>query len=111
MIKKRETALRNIKEGHSKMNQWSDELLRDRELCLEAVKQDCGALYYVPPDIRDREICLEAVKQNGEMLYYVPEEVLDYDICLEAVKQSSEMLALCQKNFLPLKTSESLSGE
>jgi len=51
------------------------EELRDREMCLEAVKSDGSALRYVPGELCDREICLEAVKRDGYALGYVPEEL------------------------------------
>jgi hypothetical protein len=59
------------------------------ELCLEAVKQDGHALEFV--EEQTTEICLEAVKQNGIALFHVKEQT--EDICLEAIKQNG--IALC----------------
>ena len=43
----------------------------DREIVLEAVKQDGYALEYASAALKDdREIVLEAVKQDGEALKY-----------------------------------------
>ena len=47
MIKKRETAERAIANGRSKINQWSDELLHDEELCIGAMKLRGYDLYYI----------------------------------------------------------------
>ena len=49
----------------------------DREIVLEAVKQDGTALYFASAALKDdREIVLEAVKQNGHALQVVREMVL-----------------------------------
>ncbi|MBQ2382920.1 MAG: DUF4116 domain-containing protein, partial [Oscillospiraceae bacterium] len=39
---------------------------QDREICLEAVKQDCWALKYVKK--QDKSICLLAIKQDIETI-------------------------------------------
>jgi hypothetical protein len=62
------------------------EELRDKEICLEAVKSYGYALMFVPKELRDKEICLEAVKSFGQALMFVPKELRDKEICLEAIK-------------------------
>jgi hypothetical protein len=47
----------------------------DKELCLEAVKQNGDALKLVPDEFCDKEICLKAVRQNGDALKLVPDEL------------------------------------
>jgi hypothetical protein len=68
------------------------EALQDREMCLEAVRQDSWALQYVPKALQDREMCLGAVRQDGYALYYVPKALRDKKMCLEAVKHSGYAL-------------------
>ncbi len=58
------------------------------QVCLEAVKQNGEALYYVPEHLKTERICLEAVKQNGYALQFVPEHLITEQVCLEAVKQN-----------------------
>jgi hypothetical protein len=73
----------------------------NKELCLEAVKQNGYSLVFVPWELRDKEICFEAVKKNGRALIFVPKEVKDREICLEAVKKNGYLL-----RFVPLKLEE-----
>ena len=75
------------------------EKLCDKEICLEAIKQNGLALEYVPKKICDREICLETVKQDGYALKYVPGKFCDREICLEAVKQNGNALEYVPKKF------------
>ena len=62
--------------------------LRDREICLEAVKRYGEALGSIPDELRDREMCMTAVRQVGCALRHVPEDLCDHEICLAAVKQT-----------------------
>ena len=66
----------------------------DREIVLEAVKQNGNALRYVSAALKDdREIVLEAVKQNGEALYCASAALKDdREFMLEAVKQNGRAL-------------------
>ena len=59
-------------------------IFENEDLCLEAVKQDGYALFYVKK--QTPEICLVAVKQNGHALDYVEEQTPE--LCLEAVKRN-----------------------
>ena len=65
------------------MSNWNE-----YNFCLEAVKQNGLALYYIKE--QTPEICLEAVKHNGLALYYVKKQTKE--ICLEAVKQNGYAL-------------------
>ena len=58
----------------------------DREIVLEAVKNDGSALKYASENLKeDREIVLEAVKNDGSALEYASENLKeDREIVLEA---------------------------
>ncbi len=60
------------------------------EMCLEAVKQNGGALEYVNKELQTPEMCMEAVKENGYALKYVKEQTPE--MCMEAVKQNGRAL-------------------
>ena len=87
----------------------SANLKGDRDVVIEAVKQDGRALKYASAELRgnieksdldyenkmqkSKEVVLEAVKQNGRALVYAsPELKADREIVLEAVKQHGEAL-------------------
>ncbi len=96
-LRDREICLEAVKRGSSVGSplEFVPGKLRGREMCLEAVK--CGShLGFVPDDLRDREMCLEAVKKRGYTLKYVPEELRDYEMCLTAVKQDG-----CALEYVP----------
>ena len=89
---------------YSFMNQrrkygYSEEII-DKEICIEAVKQNGRALQYVPKSIIDKEICIEAVKQHWQALQYVPENIMDKEICLEAVKHNGYALEYVPENII-----------
>jgi hypothetical protein len=69
----------------------------NKELCLEAVKHNGYALWYVKK--QTEELCLEAVKQDGQVLKYVKEQTTE--ICLEAVKQNG-----CALKYVKEQTTE-----
>ena len=53
-----------------------EKLKRDREVVLEAVKQDGYALRFASEELRgDRDVVMEAVKQNGDALQYASQEL------------------------------------
>jgi hypothetical protein len=54
----------------------SEELKKDKEVVLAAVKQDGYALQYASEELKkDKEVVLAAVKQNGYALKYASEEL------------------------------------
>ena len=71
-----------------KLQVASEELKRDRDFVLEAVKQNCNAIKYASEELKnDREIVLEAVKQNSRVLKYISEKLRnDRKFILEVVK-------------------------
>lgn len=69
------------------------------KLCLEAVKQNGQALYYVDNKYKTREICLEALKQNGLTISYIKNP--SYDMIMTAVKQNGLALEYC---IIPMNT-------
>jgi hypothetical protein len=76
------------------------ENLKDYDICLKAVKEDGLALKYVPKNIINKEICLAAVKNNGLALDYVPKNIINKEICLEAVKKNGEALKYVPENII-----------
>jgi hypothetical protein len=68
---------------------WSD-----KELVLEAVKQNGRSLKYASEELKnDKEVVLEAVKEYGYSLYHSSEELKnDKEVVLEAVKKNSNSL-------------------
>ena len=75
------------------------ESLRDRGVCLEAVRKRGNALKHVPQELRDREICWNAVSRSGSALSHVPMEQHDRAICLEAVRQDPHSLSLVDQTL------------
>ena len=67
----------------------SDKLLEDKELILEAVKQDGQILYYASEELRDdKEIVLTAVTNKGLIFKYASKRLRgDKEIALAAIKQ------------------------
>ena len=74
---------------HASEELLKDREMNDREIVMEAVKQDGRALEYATEDLKnDREIVMEAVKQNGYALYHASAELKgDRKIVMEAVKK------------------------
>ena len=72
----------------------SEKLKADREVVLEAVKNNGNALAYAAEDLRcDREIVMEAVKNNGKALAYAAEDLrCDREIVMEAVTNFGDAL-------------------
>jgi hypothetical protein len=72
----------------------SEKLKADREVILEAVKNNGKALAYAAEDLRcDREIVMEAVKNNGKALAYAAEDLrCDREIVMEAVTNFGDAL-------------------
>ena len=62
----------------------------DREIVMEVVQQDWGALRYASAALRgDREIVMEAVQQNGHALNYASAELKgDREFMMEAIKKN-----------------------
>jgi hypothetical protein len=77
------------------------ELRNNKEVVLEAVKQNGGALEYASMELRnDKEIVLEVVKQNGYTLRYASEELRgDKEVILEAVKQNGNTLQFASEEL------------
>ena len=62
---------------------------KEKEIVLEAIKQNPYVLRYVSKDKNIKDLCYEAVKQNGAALEYAPEELQnDKYLVLEAIKQN-----------------------
>lgn len=70
--------------------------MRNKHICLEAVKRNGSELEFVPDDIKDHDICMEAVKQIGNILKLVPKTIMNYEMCMEAVKKHG-----CSLEYVP----------
>lgn len=79
---------------------FSDELKGDREVVLEAVKNDVDAFYHASDEMKgNKELALMVVKTRGRMIEYISNELkgeeeflltlfeyLDENLCAEAFK-------------------------
>ena len=53
--------------------------MRDREVVIEAIRQNGGALWSVSEELKDdRDVLMEAVRQNGGALQFASEELKHY---------------------------------
>jgi hypothetical protein len=66
--------------------------LRTEEMCRNAVAQDGAALEYIPEHLRTEEICRIAVAKNGGALYHVPQRLRTEEMCRIAVAQDGGAL-------------------
>ncbi|KAG2382100.1 hypothetical protein C9374_005892 [Naegleria lovaniensis] len=84
-------AVRNDGDALKLATWWS----HDKEIALIAVKNNGYALEHVSNDLRrDRNVVLEAVKQNGNALQFASNDLRnDYEIALASVRQDSCALA------------------
>ena len=75
--------------------------MKDKEIVLEAVKQDGYILQYLGKEFRgDRQIVLEAVKRHGMALQFASTELRrDSEIVLEAVKEDGLALKFASKEI------------
>lgn len=92
MITKRETALRAIENGKSKIAQWDENLLEDPTLTFEAIKLDYKDIVCVPEKYLTDEMCMFAVKQDGRILRYIPKKFRTKELYEEATKSAGEAL-------------------
>ena len=65
----------------------SKELQLDRDVVLEAVKNNGHPIYYLPTKFENKEIILYAVKNGASLEFAFVELRNDRDFVLEAVKQ------------------------
>ena len=89
MYKTKEEAIKQLLNGENFENKLFDLFRGDKEVVLEAVKQDGWALEYASDELKnDKEVILEAVKQNGQALQCASNDLRnDKEIVLEAVKK------------------------
>ena len=64
------------------------------ELCSEAVRQNSGAIKYVPHNMK-----IELVRKNGEFIKYIPKDSLTLELCSEAVRQSPAAIEYVPHHF------------
>lgn len=63
----------------------------NKEIALEAIKQDIDCFSFIPQEIRTAGFYDEAVKINGWMLQYVPEDMKTPQMCLAAKDASPDL--------------------
>ena len=85
----------NTHDDSTMAEKWITEFAKGskfRDICMELVRLDGSALYYVPMALRDKKMCLEAVMLNGWAFQFVPMDLRDKEMCLEAVYQDGRVL-------------------
>lgn len=71
----REVVLQAVRQNGKALQYASEELKNDREVVLQAITQNGKALQYASPELQDdEEVVLQAVAQNGEALQYASPE-------------------------------------
>ena len=90
----REVVLEAVRQNGNALRYASKELQGDRELVLEAVRQDGIALWYASKELKeDREVVLAAVTKDGDSLQYASKELRgDPQVVLAAVRQDGYAL-------------------
>ena len=97
----KEIVLEAVKQNSNALEYANEELKNDKEVVLETVKKNGYALYYSSEELKnDREVVLEAVKQNGNALLYASEELKNNkEFMLEAVKQNGYALKFAHEDL------------
>lgn len=75
-------------------------MFKDREMCLQGVREFGAALKYLPFSLRDREICKTAVSNFGYALWDVPPRVKDRDICWIAMMNDGRAIEFAPKSMI-----------
>ena len=91
-----------------KLKQWGgyledalEELKNDKEVVMEAVRDEWRALEYASEELRgDKELVMEAVRNDGRALEYASEELRgDKELVMEAVRDRGEALGYASKEL------------
>jgi hypothetical protein len=101
-LRDRKMCLTAVKNNGDTLRSVPNEL-RDREMCLTAVSNYGVALKDVPLNLRDREMCLTAVNNIGYALRFVPEELRDREIYLTAVSRNGQVLRIVPEELRDLE--------
>lgn len=99
---------RSILQSSNRSNQlkyWENFLhipkeLRNKDICLKAIRYCSSNLEHVPEHVIDKNICLEAIKINGFALQYVPKHMIDKEICMRAIKEDFDALKFVPINIM-----------
>jgi hypothetical protein len=59
---------------------------------LHVFRPHLNPMQYVPNHLKDRELCLRAIRSAILALRHVPEEIRDYEMCMEAMKAKNVFL-------------------
>ncbi|MDR1902034.1 MAG: DUF4116 domain-containing protein [Treponema sp.] len=105
--RKRRTKVRKFVVAEYDRNTFAEEEPQIPDTYLAAVKQDVGALKYVPTKYKTSDLCLAAVQKNGYALKYVPDELKTPELCLAAI-QNYDLFTGSALEYIPdeLKTPE-----
>ena len=97
----KEVVLEAVKQDNSVLKYVSERLKNEKEVVLEAVKQDGCVLQYLSERLKnDKEVVLEAVKQQGYALKYTSERLKnDKEVVLEAINQNVFALKYASKRL------------
>lgn len=103
MITRRETAIKNIKNGNPKIGLWSKELLADEDLVMQAFQNGAFLkdILWIPKDnVLSESVLLKAFDITHE-LAELPVRFWTYERCLAAVKANGEYLSsiMWQRNL------------
>jgi replicative DNA helicase len=79
---------------------------KTEELCLEAVRQNRGALQYVPENIKTSDFYIRAIRLNWKVLISISKRERTYAMCLEAVLQDVSALAHVREEYFELVREE-----
>src|SRR5579872_5849575 len=89
-MRDREICMAAVKSGYVNFEAIPSEVL-DKEICIEAVKQKQNyftfPLNQIPSEFKDKDVYMAAVCTDGSALTYVPIELRDKDLCLAAIHQ------------------------
>ena len=97
----KEVVLEAIKQNPAAFYYASNELKNDKEVALEAIKQDELAFYFVSDALKnDKDFVLEVVKRNPAAFYFASDELKnDKEVVLEAIKRDGEALQYASNNL------------
>ncbi len=83
----------------SEGNALSNVIHKTQEICLEAVKQDPEAIFWVEKQYHNEELAMAAVKTRGLNLEYFNQDVQTVDVCIAAIQDFLPARVLVKENI------------
>lgn len=74
--------------------------LRDNEMCIDVVKRYNHALFHIPDELMNVQLCIIAVTHFPYALSCVPNKLMSKEICIEAIKSNYEALQYVPQSIL-----------